>query len=180
MRNKQMAVVLLAFLLACMLAACAGISESAPESEYMPAINPMTTAGGSQTDTLTLYYPLENENVLAGYTRRIKIQSTESRQQVLLRELAQQPESGLDLAAALPTGTRVGEVYSENKVLYVTLSSEFIQTPADWANLDAQTLAQRKQLALYAVINTLTHSDEYQQVQILITNDINIRGTRCV
>ena len=84
----------------------------------------------------------------------------------------------MDLAAALPEGTQVGEVYSENEVLYVTLSEAFIQTPAAWANLDAQALAHRKQLALYAVVNTLTHSDEYQQVQILITSDIRTRGAR--
>ena len=177
-RIKQWIAILLAVLLACLPTACAGISESAPESEYMPAINPMTTAGGSQIDTLTLYYPIENENALAGYTRRVRIQGSESRQQVLLRELAQQPESGLDLAAALPEGTQVGEVYSDNEVLYVTLSEEFIQTPAAWANLDARALAQHKRLALYAVVNTLTHSDEYQQVQILIASDANAHGAR--
>jgi hypothetical protein len=149
-------------------AGCQSVKESSKASKFMPEINPYSrTVGSSQT--VTLYFPITGESYLSSYktTVDVKTSAGETLQNALIRELVSGPAQGLSMDAVFSNNLRSILAQTNGNLLTIVLSKELLNisesTPVD--------TAIKKQLIIYAIVDTLTGNGDITQVQILIGDD---------
>lgn len=149
----------------------------APEGEqaWLSEILPQAELASRDERTVSLYYRMRGENMLARETRTIFVPKDKPFEQVLVEALIDGPgASSLELMGTFLSGTRVVNVSSDGELLSVTLSRSFLGTPVDapmdWES-DVSWRAEvllRRRLALAAVVNTITEETDYGAVLLLV------------
>ena len=178
MKRKKCVLLFFACLLALSVSGCSVISETSRESRYMPQINTYSELNESPSEQAVIYFPVEDEAYLAAYQCAVDVHSDagDTLSDAVLRELIKGPPSESDLSPVFTDNLRRISMVGEEQTLIVTLSQEFLTLGAQQNTPQAQ--AQSKRMCLYAIVNTLTQSDEYTQVQVLIDVNNNGRGER--
>lgn len=153
------------------------MAAQAPEGEEtrLPEILPQAVLASRDERTVSLYYRMRGENMLARETRTIFVPKDKPFEQVLVEALIDGPgASSLELMGAFISGTRVVNVTSDGEMLSITLSRAFLGTPVDapmdWSGDPAwrAEVLLRRRLALAAVVNTITEETEYDAVLLLV------------
>ena len=158
--------------------------------EDLPDIDP---EGGAGKDiSVELYYRLTNENYLVPVTQDISVRANERVETGIIRYLLQGvPTLSSNVSAVFPADTYVEDVTLEGGILYVTLSSEFM----DQSSVDAlknnnsfenaaaieraqEELYMSRRLAVYSLVNTLTGYSKDIRVQFLVDVDDSGNGKR--
>ena len=205
MKHKAVIICLLAWaLVICgLFGGCA--SSVIAEDRYaqpLPVLDPED--GVAKDADVVLYYRLTGEAYLVPVARSIAVRANERTETAIIRTLLegvpQQSLSG-NVSALFPEGTSIEEVSLDSGILYVTLSSEFLDessveavrkaTGVFGANSQAAQQAQAavlraeeemyltRRLGIYSLVNTLTgYSQEDVRVQILVDVEGNGEGVR--
>lgn len=151
----------LTLLMAVLFSGCTGssIREDTVAEDY-PAVAPK--AGMELDFNATLYYRLRNEGFLVTAAQYIRLQSGEHKAEAVIRTLSAGPPEGSHerVDGVLPEDVRATNVRDEGGVLYVTLN-EAIFAIESWSDLN-------RQLAYYAMINSLCALDGVTRVQLLV------------
>jgi len=140
---------------------------------YVP-INPEAPEDQSQRESVTLYYRFSDTEYLSTETREIPNVLDEPFEMSVAKELLKGPSiSRPELKAIFPVGTSVRSVTMRDNQLYVTLSNEFLDPPAEWQDNDywKYELPRRRLLALQSLTNTLTGLGGCSQMQIQMDFD---------
>lgn len=156
----------------------AGVTEQpepsgAPQGALVP-INPNPSTGREQA-SVTLYYRYRDETILAPDARVIGVPSGERIETAAIQELLKGPAADrTEMKAVFPKGARVISVTDSQDTLFVTLSKEVLDladdVPENWQEQPAwrEAVNNRRKLALYAIVNTVTGMGLYSRVQLLI------------
>lgn len=147
--------------------------NDAPQSALVP-INPNPSTGREQA-MVTLYYRYRDEAVLAPDARLIAVPAGERAETAAIEELLRGPAADrTEMQAVFAQNTRLVSVTDSQDTLFVTLSKEMLDLPADvpegWQEQPVwrETVNTRRRLALYAIVNTVTGMGLYSRVQILV------------
>lgn len=141
----------------------------------IPDILPFADNTQYETRTVSLYYRMREEQLLARETRKINVPYDQRLEKVLIKALIDGPSINLlDLTGVFIAGTNVVKIEESGDMLIVTLSRNFLGTPADisqnWRNDPSlrNEVLQRRQLALESIVNTITENTRYTSVQLLV------------
>lgn len=162
--GKTALLYLLVFLLsqaACLGAAAAGLLDfREPDRKAVAGVS--------------LYFRYENSAYVAPEYREIEVKHTESLEKALVNALMSGPLPGnTSFKSPFPAGTEAISVLAEGSRLFVTLSKEFINPlPGEESGspLARGEAILRRQLAIAALVNTLTETGEFSSVQVLVPN----------
>lgn len=113
----------------------------------------------AETKTVTLYFSDSQAMYVVGEEREISLTKGVSPEEKVLSELMAGPGTD-ELWNAIPEGTRLLSVSTENGVCTVNFSREYVE------NSPGGTASER--MAIYSVVNTLTGLKGIQKVQFLI------------
>ena len=105
-----------------------------------------------------LYFTDSDGRYLTAEVHRLSLGEDTSLERIVLEELLRGP-FGDDLRTAVPAGTAVRSVATEDGLCTVDLSGEFVSARSG--------SAQGQRLAVYAIVNTLTALPEVERVRIL-------------
>lgn len=121
-----------------------------------------------------LYFPYENSQWLAPEARELSVLPTQSLEQALVQALLDGPQqTSLGKVRLFPEGTQVLSVLSEGSRLFVTFNDQIMKPlPGEEGNQEAllTKARHRRQLAMAALVNTLTESGLYHSVQVLVVD----------
>lgn len=138
-----------------------------------------------QAKDYMLYFGLEGEEYLAPEIRTLTIPESKLVEESLIKELVNGPQgNSTSIAANINENTRVISVTSNEDVLFVSLSYDFL-TPPDGLGQDIEDeeiynnlVLSTRRMALYAIANTVTELGRYSSVQFSIDYDSNGTGIR--
>lgn len=184
MRRRFFAVLILAAAACMLLTGCAAGRTIREDSvkEDLPAIEP--DAGIRRDVSAILYYRLSGEPYLASVNAEVAVHINETPEEAIVRALLNPNiiEKETSLSLAFPEGTEVKEVTKDNNILYVTLSSAYLNddlfeqaeqekrellaqkviTQADYdADMEAilNEIHTQRRMGLYAIVNSVTAYD---------------------
>lgn len=162
MQRMKMAAALLVLILT--LSGCAAAQN---EAQNTPDINPKAESANKDTSNVTLYYSYNGEQLLTGETRSIEVPVGQKREEAVVRALINGPSPDRSkLAGLFWDGVTLVSVENNEDILFVTLSEEFVTTEPAASVLGESTVADRKKLAIYSIVNTITEMGTYSRVQI--------------
>lgn len=149
----------------CWLCVCTLGQASAPLS-YLP---PQEQAKSQ----VVLYYRYQNSPYLGMEIRDITIPYTDSIEKSMVQALIDGPgHPGSFLQPLFPPDTQVLSVLAEGNRLFVTFNQAFLSPMMGESGIPAESSTaaakQRRALALSALVNTLTQTGIYREVQVLI------------
>lgn len=160
-------------------AGCSG--RESGEQEGITQINPQEGAL-SKKDKLAvnLYFADPSFTKLVSESRELDIPVNENEEYAVLQALCEGPASQGDVAGnrLINENTAIVSIASSGDVLFITLSRDFL----DWSffsgnNLE-NSLNQRKQLAVYSIVNTMVEVSGYSRVQLLVESEDGGTGQR--
>lgn len=135
----------------------------------LPDINPRAESANKDTKDVTLYYSYNGEQLLAGETRPIEVSVSDKLEAAVIRALIEGPSSDRDeLVGLFWDGVTLKSVDSNADILFVTLSESFVTTEPSAPVLQEATIQDRRKLAIYSIVNTITEMGTYSSVQIFI------------
>lgn len=141
----------------------------------LPEIQPAIEEEMVEQREVTLYFRMQNENLLASESRTVFFPKDKQVEQVLIDALTQGPSAGLlDLTGLFSAGTKVSSVIRSDTLLTVTLTPQFLSPPSGAPELWEQDptwraeVLTRRQLALASIVNTITEATNYTAVQFLV------------
>ncbi len=147
---------------------CAAAPKDATEAN-LPDINPKAESANKDTKDVTLYFSYNGEQLLAGETRPIEVSVSEKLEAAVINALIAGPSSDRDeLVGLFWDGVSLVNIESNADILFVTLSDSFVTTEPKTTVLDEGTVQDRKRLAIYSIVNTITEIGTYSSVQIFI------------
>lgn len=156
-----------ALLLACALALSGCAPAGVEPGRHTPDINPKAESANKDTSKVTLYYSYKGEQLLAGETRSIDVPVSQKREEAVVRALIGGPSiDRSELVGLFWSGVRLVSVENNEDILFVTLSEEFVSTEPTTTVLDEGTVMDRKKLAIYSIVDTITEMGTYSCVQI--------------
>lgn len=145
------------------------------QPEKAPPIVPVLEDGGGNSTPVTLYYGFADENLLTTETRALELPLDERVETFIVRALLQGPSADrLELRALFPEKTRVLSVEENEKILIVTLSSEFFNPPKDapatWEQdpVWVKKVKDNRLLCLQSIVNTITELGQFERVQLMV------------
>ncbi len=112
-----------------------------------------------EKETVTIYFPDKNGEMLVAEKREIEVQASLSVERLIISELAKGPQNK-DLVQVLPSELKVISTETKDGVCFVNLSADFIDKIS--AGSSSTTMA------LYSIVNSLTELEEIDSVQILV------------
>lgn len=185
-RRKRLLLLLLAASLA-LWSGCSGQRRDVNTNVATPAVSqgqPMPEAKDEsvvhQKGDAVLWFRYLNEPILAPEYRGITQVSGQSYEMALLTELLSGPSTRRnDLSALFPEGTRVLSTVKQGRVLFVTFSSELLNSlqdePVDWREYDNWRVEapMRRRLAMQSLVATVTDNCDLDQVQVLVSQEGN-------
>jgi len=175
-RNRILAA---ALMFAALLAALSGCTQvTIREDSVYEALPPVDPDDGIyQEQNVNVYFRQKGQQRLLDDMRAVTVRPNESREMAVMRALIQgPPANSVSHEAIVPQGTRLVSMSFEDRILYVTLSVEFIT-----GSLGGETeeeAAQLRRLSTYAVVNSLLAVGNADRVLILIDVDGKGMGTR--
>lgn len=138
----------------------------------------------AQVRMATLYFRAAgNSRWLEREQRLIPVAHSESFEKALVQALLDGPSQGMKLTPLFPQGTEVLSVISEKHLLFVTLNERLMANyPDEAANIHIPDFRSgegrlRRELAMGSLVNTLTESGEYAQVQVLVRAETTLTGS---
>ncbi|MCR5099024.1 MAG: GerMN domain-containing protein [Lachnospiraceae bacterium] len=111
----------------------------------------------SEKTTLTLYYATEDGNSISEVTRTVHYSISQPLEQVVMQYLAESPGKE-GLMSAIPEGTNVLSVVTNDGTCYVTLDSMFLNLPE----------GESRDVSIYAIVNSLCSLDSVDRVQLIV------------
>ncbi|MGE5495468.1 MAG: GerMN domain-containing protein [Burkholderiales bacterium] len=157
-------------LLITLLSGCALGETNKPANT--PDINPKAEAANKVTSNVTLYFCYRKQNLLAAETRKIDVPVSKTLEEAVIQALISGPSADRDeLGGLFWNGVELVSVSSNEDILFVTLSSEFISTDPSEAALEEGTTPDQKKLAIYSIVNTIVELGKYSQVQIEVARE---------
>ncbi len=111
----------------------------------------------SEKTKLTLYYATEDGNALTEVTRTVHYSISQPLEQVVMQYLAEAPGTE-GLMSAIPEGTNVLSVVTNDGTCYVTLDSNFLNLPE----------GESRDVSIYAIVNSLCTLDSVDRVQLIV------------
>ncbi len=151
------------------------------ESDYIVDISPSVMTDTFETGVKTIYYRISDELLLAPVLVQYSLPVDRSKEEQLIDALISGPPSDKhELMAAIPPETRLVSLQARDGYLEITLSKEFLSVgadvPANWESNPAwsKEVMDRRRMATYSIINSITEMGEYSRVLILI--DVNGDG----
>ena len=118
-----------------------------------------------ESDIFTLYYISQRGDSLIRTETRLYYSSNTARESLILEHLAEDP--GITGArAAIADGVHVLDISVSDGICYVDLDANFL----------SQTTGISTQVAVYAIVDSLTELPEIDKVQLLINNEENNVG----
>ncbi|MDR0840518.1 MAG: GerMN domain-containing protein [Christensenellaceae bacterium] len=203
-KHKHMAAALALLCALLMLSGCAsmGMIEEDRVRDDLPVLDP---EDGVEKDVrVVLYYRLNGEKYLVGIQRNISVRANERTEMAIIRTLLagvpQQSLSG-NVSALFPAGVEMEDATLDSGILYITLSTEFLDdsmveavrkagaqlaSQSEEYRAEYEAAIQRAQdevylsraLGVYSLVNTLTGYSPDIRVQFLVDVDGNGIGTR--
>lgn len=179
--KKQGAIMLMVTLCTLFLSGCSVLtppaSTPAPveRGAATPEILPKADANDTEKNEVSLYYRMQGESMLVRETRTVLLPMDTQLEQVLIQALIDGPSPHLlTMNGLFNPGTKVVSVSQSGSLLTVTLSKEFLDTPADapanWnTNFSWRSeVLLRRRLALSSIVNTITEATDYTSIQLLV------------
>ncbi len=174
MSKMKIIAVLLVLIMA--VSGCAAMQNNAPEKNT-PDINPKAESANKDTSMVTLYYSYKGQQLLAGETRSIDVPVSEKLENAVIRALVDGPSADRNqLVGLFWDGVELVNVKNNNDILFVTLSEEFVSTDPATPVLGEGTVADRKKLAIYSIVNTITEMGTYSSVQFYVESSGGTMG----
>lgn len=177
MTIKRILAALLA--MAALLAALAGCTRvTIREDSVYEALPPVDPDDGVyQEQNVNVYFRQKGQTLLLNDTRAVTVRPNESQEMAIMRALIQgPPANSVSHEAIVPQGTRLITMSFEDRILYVTLSVEFITGSLGGDTEEDAALLRR--LSVYAVVNSLLAAGNADRVLILIDVDGKGVGAR--
>lgn len=176
MRKTRVFIILIAALTMA-LAACGVKAPSVTVNT--PVINPKAEAANKDTSSVTLYFCYRGEQLLAGETRKIDVPVSDTLEAAVIRSLLGGPSADRDeLSGLFWEGVNLVGVSSNEDILFVTLSDEFISTDPTEISLGEGSVKDQKKLAIYSIVNTIVEMGKYSRVQIQVDREATETGER--
>lgn len=181
------AVLLLITLLCIGQAAYAQEGASAQADPYLtPEIAPNVDRSVMEQRSVTLYFRMQGENMLATETRTVNLPKDKRVEMVLVESLLSGPSPGiLELSGLFNSDVSVVRVWDNENTLMVMLNRAFLSPPPNapemWENdvMWRNEVYTRRQLGLASIVNTITDATNYTAVQFVIAeNDDDGTGRR--
>jgi hypothetical protein len=155
--------------------------QSVFDSDYIVDISPNVLTDTFETGVKTIYYRINGELLLAPVLVQYSLPVDKSKEEQLIEALISGPPSDKhELMAAIPPETQLVSLQARDGYLEITLSKEFLSVggdvPGNWESnpVWAKEVMDRRRMATYSIINSITEMGEYSRVLILI--DINGDG----
>ncbi len=135
--------------------------------------------------TCIVYFNLNGQSYLVGQQHLISVPETKRVEEIILQELILGPKVGVTtLIPLINPNTRIISISDNNGLLFVTLSSHYLEplsgTPQNWRDDDTwyHLVMQKRKLALFSIVNTLTQTGKYSKIQLFIDYDDSGQGQR--
>ncbi|MGI5899179.1 MAG: GerMN domain-containing protein [Christensenellales bacterium] len=190
-RNKKPRIALTALLLCALIVLISGCTsgflspvterQSVFDSDYIVDISPNVLTDTFETGVKTIYYRINGELLLAPVLVQYSLPVDKSKEEQLIEALISGPPVDKhELMAAIPADTQLVSLQSRDGYLEITLSNEFLSVgedvPANWESnpVWSKEVMDRRRMATYSIINSITELGEYSRVLILI--DVNGDG----
>lgn len=176
---KKFAVKLLCVLFVLVFAASTGcVGKTISEDSIYEALPPIDPEDGVTRDkTVNLYFRLGVESYLVKIERNISVRANEKEEMAVLRALLEGPPAlSNNLAELFPEGTSVVSVSLDGGILYVTMSSEFLNVMPNASTRDEIDTARR--LSALAIVNSLLSLGSADKVLLLVDIDDTGVGSR--
>lgn len=168
MSKMKIIAVLLVLIMA--VSGCAAVQNETPEKNT-PDINPKAESANKDTSKITLYYSYKGQQLLASETRSIDVPVSEKVENAVIRALIEGPSADRNqLVGLFWDGVKLVNVKDNADILFVTLSEEFVSTDPATPVLGEGTVADRKKLAIYSIVNTVIEMGTYSSVQFYVEN----------
>ncbi len=162
---KFVAIVLVLIIAVC---GCAAVQEETPEKNT-PDINPKAESANKDTSKVTLYFSYKGQQLLAGETRSIDVPVSEKLEQAVIRAIIEGPSADRNqLVGLFWDDVQLVNVKNNEDILFVTLNEAFIATESPAPVLGEGTVTDRKKLAIYSIVNTITEMGTYSSVQFYV------------
>lgn len=136
-------------------------------------ISPINTGNSdTMTTSLNVYYGYSSNTYLCSELRQITDNQSTLIEKLAIEEIIKGPSNN-ELSALITKETTVS-VEGISDTLFVTLSDDFMLTlPTENSNFknneqDNKAVLNRRKMAIYAIVNTVTELGNYQRVQISI------------
>ncbi len=129
------------------------------------------------TVNVTLYFRYRDSGLLAREYRQVSIPRNMPVEQAIVGALVEGPGSlSPHLSPPFPPGTQVLHVAAEGDTLFVTFNAGLMARYPDELPMPSPEYRQgegrlRRQLAMASLVNTLTESGRYRQVQALVRDE---------
>jgi len=155
---------------------CVGSSIS--EDSIYEALPPIDPEDGVTRDkTVNLYFRLGTEAYIVKIERNISVRANEKAETAVLRALLEGPPAlSNNLTALFPEGTSVVSVSLDGGILYVTMSSEFLDVMPGASTREEIDTSRR--LASLAIVNSLLSLGSADKVLLLVDIDDAGVGSR--
>ena len=173
---SRMKIVAFFLVLIMALSGCAAMNNEEPEKNT-PDINPKAESANKDTSKVTLYFSYKGQQLLAGETRSIDVPVSEKLEKAVIRALIDGPSADRSqLVGLFWDDVELVDVKDNEDILFVTLSEEFITTQPETPVLGEGTVADRKKLAIYSIVNTITEMGTYSSVQFYVESSGGTMG----
>lgn len=158
----------------------------ADDGAYSPELSPGADGIEPTLRDVSLYFRMRGENLLVRETRTVSFPLDMSPEQVLIAKLIEGPgPNQLEMTGLFIPGTEVLPPTADGSLLTVTLTSEFLDKPADapanWQSDPSwkEEVLSRRMMALASIVNTITEETDYTEVLLLVQRDgVDAAGRR--
>ncbi len=139
--------------------------------------------GQAQEHPATLYFRCGNSKWLEREQRNVPVTLSESYEKSLVEALLDGPSQGSQLVPLFPQGTQLLSVIAEGAQLFVTFNERLMAAyPDEGSSLSNPSYRAgegrlRRELAMAALVNTLTETGEYARVQVLVRAETTLTGS---
>lgn len=157
----------------CALALGGCASQQPQVSANTPDINPKAEAANKDTVDVALYYCYRSEKLLAAETRTIDVPVSATLEEAVIKALLAGPSAGQnELSGLFWKGVTLSGIDTNQNILFVTLSEEFISTQPkpDELVLEDDSVSGQRLLAIESIVNTIVEMGTYSRVQIRINS----------
>lgn len=166
------AIIICAAALSCGACAPAVIRQTA--SPALPPVDPSAVVT-TERKSVRLYFRVADEDFIGSELRRVDVKASESIEEAAVRELIAGPKAEMTkLSPLINERTKVVSINKEGGILFLTLSSDFLNSaillPASWKEDVSlrEAAAIEKRLAISSIVNTLTELGTCDKVLITV------------
>lgn len=137
-------------------------SNTASLNEENVVNNPIINPEKINRQKVVLYFLSKEGNGLVAEERSIEVKQSQTLEYQIVEQLILGPEDN-DNMAAMPQGTKIKDIKTEEGICYVNLSSEFVNKLSGSTN--------NEKFVIYSIVNSLTELNSVNKVQFLIEGE---------